>query len=90
MFIQLREGKMILIHHAKEDSDFPEKDSSGIKWFVSPQQFTYIKRNNRHNHCQNRASTLYNVLICAEVPDKQAQSPSGLDPKWGMTLIAIA
>lgn len=47
----------------KKDSDFPEKDSSGIKWFVSPQQFTYIKRDNRHNHCQNRASTLYNVLI---------------------------
>lgn len=49
----------------KKDSDFPEKDSSGIKWFVSPQQFTYIKRDNRHNHCQNRASSLYNVLIYA-------------------------
>lgn len=46
-----------------KDSGFPEKDSSGIKWFVSPQQFTFIKIDNRHNHCQNRASTLYNVLI---------------------------
>lgn len=51
----------------KKDPGFLGKDSSAIKWFVSPQQFTFIKIDNRRNHCQNRAS---NPVQCLNTVSK--------------------
>lgn len=68
-----------------KDPSFPEKDSSGIKWLVSLQQFPFIKIDNRHNHCQNRASTLDDVLIYvfSKFPTHRHQAIHGrLDAKW--------